>query len=40
VAQTLEALARIRGISPSQAAETTTGNAFRLFKLDLAQPVG
>jgi TatD DNase family protein len=40
VAQTLEALARIRGISPSQTAETTTANAFRLFKLDLAQPVG
>jgi TatD DNase family protein len=40
VAQTLEALARIRGISLSQAAETTTANAFRLFNLNLAQPVG
>jgi TatD DNase family protein len=40
VLQTLEALARIRGIAPEQAAETTTANAFRLFDLKLAQPVG
>jgi hydrolase, TatD family len=36
----LEALAQVRGISPGQAAEATTANAFRLFGLSLAQPVG
>ncbi len=40
VVQTLEALARIRGISPSLAAEATTANAFRLFNLNLGQPAG
>jgi TatD DNase family protein len=40
VFQTLEALAQIRGISTERAAEVTTANAFRLFNLNLAQPVG
>jgi TatD DNase family protein len=40
VLQTLEALARIRGISPEEAARATTDNAIRLFNLKLAQPVG
>jgi len=40
VAQTLEALANIRGIPPEEAAEATTANAFRLFNLNLVQPVG
>jgi TatD DNase family protein len=35
VVKTLEALARVRGISPSRAAEATTANAFRLFDLTL-----
>ncbi|MBN2575260.1 MAG: TatD family hydrolase [Deltaproteobacteria bacterium] len=38
VVHTLEALARVRGISPSRAAELTTANAFRLFNLSLPQP--
>jgi TatD DNase family protein len=37
VRQTLEALAQIRGISPEEAAQSTTANAFRLFDL---KPVG
>ena len=37
---TLEALAQIRGISPSRAALATTANASRLFNLNLAPPVG
>jgi TatD DNase family protein len=40
VVRTLEALAHIRGISPEEAAQATTANAFRLFNLNLAQPVG
>jgi TatD DNase family protein len=40
VLHTLETLAQIRGISPEEAAQSTTANAFRLFKLKLAQPVG
>ena len=40
VLKTLEAVAQIRGISPEQAAETTTANALRLFDLKLAHPVG
>lgn len=35
VVKTLEALARVRGISPSRAAELTTANAFRLFNLGM-----
>jgi TatD DNase family protein len=35
VVKTLEALARVRGISLSRAAEATTANAFRLFDLTL-----
>lgn len=35
VVKTLEALARVRGISPSRAAEATTANAFRLFNLGM-----
>ena len=38
--QTLEALARIRGISPSRAAEATTANAFRLFNLNSVRAGG
>jgi TatD DNase family protein len=38
VVKTLEALARVRGISPSRAAEETTANAFRLFNLTLSGP--
>ena len=37
VVKTLEALAQVRGISPSRAAETTTANAFRLFNLGMPQ---
>jgi TatD DNase family protein len=33
VIKTLEALAQVRGISPGRAAEATTSNAFRLFRL-------
>jgi TatD DNase family protein len=33
VVKSLEALAQVRGISPSRAAEATTANAFRLFRL-------
>jgi TatD DNase family protein len=33
ILKTLEAVARVRSISPSRAAETTTANAFRLFDL-------
>jgi TatD DNase family protein len=40
VISTLETLAQVRGISLDQAAEVTTANAFRLFNLKLAQPVG
>jgi TatD DNase family protein len=40
VLQTLLALAQIRGISPEDAAQATTANAFRLFNLKLSQPVG
>jgi TatD DNase family protein len=40
VAQTLEALARIRGASPFRVGEATTANAFRLFNLRLGPPVG
>ena len=40
VIQTLEMLAKIRGISPELAAETTAANAFRLFDLKPMQPVG
>jgi TatD DNase family protein len=36
VAKTLDSLARVRGITPSQAAEATTANAFRLFDLTIA----
>jgi TatD DNase family protein len=39
VVQTLEALARVRGISPSRAAEATTANAFRLFNLSIGSGV-
>ena len=35
VVKTLEALAQVRGISASRAAEATTANAFRLFDLTL-----
>jgi TatD DNase family protein len=35
VVRTLEALAQVRGISPTRAAEATTANAFRLFNLGL-----
>lgn len=35
VAQSLEALARVRGVSLARAAEVTTANAFRLFRLSL-----
>jgi TatD DNase family protein len=38
VVKTLEALAQVRGISPSRAAEATTANAFRLFALKLPAP--
>jgi TatD DNase family protein len=38
VLATLEALAQVRGISPSLAAEATTANARRLFKLNLTGP--
>jgi TatD DNase family protein len=40
VLQTLEALAKIRGISPEEAAQATTANACRLFNLPLVQPLG
>jgi len=40
VRQTLEAVARVRGISPGQIADTTTANAFRLFNLTVTTPVG
>ena len=40
VLQTIEALARVRGISTSRAAELTTANAFRLFNLPAPQPRG
>jgi TatD DNase family protein len=40
VLETLKALAQVRGISLGAAAEATTGNAFRLFNLNLAEPVG
>jgi len=33
--KTLEALAQVRGVSPSRAAEATTANAFRMFNLTL-----
>jgi TatD DNase family protein len=33
VVKSLEALAQVRGISPSRVAEATTANAFRLFRL-------
>jgi len=35
VMKSLEALAQVRGITPSRAAEVTTANAFRLFRLSL-----
>jgi TatD DNase family protein len=35
VVKSLEALAQVRGISLARAAEVTTGNAFRLFRLSL-----
>jgi Tat protein secretion system quality control protein TatD with DNase activity len=38
VLATLEALAQVRGISPSLAAEATTANALRLFNLNLTGP--
>jgi TatD DNase family protein len=34
--QTVETMARIRGISPGRVAEATTANAFRLFDLSVA----
>ena len=37
VAKTLEVLAQVRGLSPSRAAEATTANAFRLFRLPLPE---
>ena len=40
VLATLEALARVRGISTSRAAEATTANAFRLFNLTMPPPAG
>jgi TatD DNase family protein len=40
VLQTLETVAQSRGMPLDQAAEITTANAFRLFNLKLAQPVG
>ncbi len=40
VAATLEALAQVRGLGPASAAELTTANAFRLFNLSLASPLG
>jgi TatD DNase family protein len=36
IVKTVEALARVRGISPSLAAEATTANALRLFDLSIA----
>jgi TatD DNase family protein len=40
VLQTLETVAQSRGMPLDQAAEATTANAFRLFNLKVAQPVG
>jgi len=40
VLSTLATLAQVRGMALDQAAEVTTANAFRLFNLKLAQPVG
>jgi TatD DNase family protein len=40
VLHTLEALARVRGVTPSRAAEQTTANAFRLFNLPAPQAPG
>jgi TatD DNase family protein len=38
VAKTLEALAQVRGTSPARAAETTTSNAYTLFRLPAPTP--
>ena len=39
ITRTLEALAQVRGITNSQAAEATTANAFRLFRLSQGIPL-
>jgi TatD DNase family protein len=40
VRQTLETVARVRGVSPGQVADATTTNAFRLFNLSVTLPAG